>query len=84
MKWQKAREHYPDQWLLVEAIKAYSDQGKRIIEDLSVLESFPDSVSAMKKYGELHREYPRREFLVLHTDRETIEISERYWLGIRG
>ena len=84
MIWQKVREQFPNQWLLVEAIKAYSDQGKRIVEDLSVVEVFSDSLSAMRKYGELHHEHPTREFLVLHTEREIIEITERYWVGIRG
>jgi hypothetical protein len=25
MEWQEIRKHYPQQWLLVEAIKAYSE-----------------------------------------------------------
>ncbi len=31
MKWQEVRQHYPQQWLLLEAIKAYSEAGKRIL-----------------------------------------------------
>lgn len=84
MKWSEIRNHYPHQWLLVEAIKAYSEAGKRILEDLAVVETFADSTAAMRGYLKLHREAPRRELLVLHTDREELDVTERRWLGIRG
>jgi hypothetical protein len=84
MKWEEIRRHYPDQWLLVEAIKAHSESGKRILEQISVVSTFPDSVTAMRGYTELHREAPERELYVFHTDRETLDIVERRWLGIRG
>lgn len=84
MKWEEIRRHYPDQWLLVEAIKAHSESGKRILEQISVVSTFPDSVTAMRGYTKLHREAPERELYVFHTDRETLDIVERRWLGIRG
>lgn len=31
MQWQEIRKHYPEQWLLVEAVEAHSDAGKRIL-----------------------------------------------------
>ncbi len=84
MRWEEVREHYPHQWLLVEAIQARSAAGKRIVEQLAVVSVFPDSVAAMNSYKRLHRESPQRELYVLHTDRERLDISERHWLGIRG
>ncbi|MEK7784635.1 MAG: hypothetical protein AAB658_04290 [Chloroflexota bacterium] len=84
MKWQEIRNHYPQQWLLLEAIKAYSEAGKRILEQLSVVSAYPDSVAAMKGYTQLHRESPERELYVFHTNRETLDVAERRWLGIRG
>ena len=84
MLWQEIRKHYPQQWLLVEAIKARSEANKRILEQLAVLGMFPDSVFAMKSYAQLHREAPERELYVFHTSRETLDITERQWLGIRG
>lgn len=83
MTWTEIRDRYPSQWLLVEAIKAYSEAGKRILEDLAVINTFPDSVTAMKGYQELRHEAPQRELLVLHTDRQHLDITERRWLGIR-
>ncbi len=84
MNWEEIRSHYPHQWLLVEAIRAYSEAGKRILEQISVVNTFPDSVTAMKGYAELHREAPERELFVFHTDRETLDITERRCLGIRA
>ena len=84
MKWEEIRRQYRRQWLLVEAIKAHSTAGKRILDDLSVLATFPDSIVAMQQYTELHQQAPKRELYVLHTDKEQLDITERHWLGIRG
>ncbi len=83
MQWQDIRNRYPDQWLLVEAIKAHSESQRRILEDLAVIEAFNDSGEAMKSYARLHHQAPERELYVFDTDRETLEVSERRWLGIR-
>ena len=63
MKWEEIRQHYPRQWLLVEAIKAHSEADKRILEHISVIDVFSDSVAAMKGYTQLHREAP--EFVLI-------------------
>ncbi len=84
MQWQNVRSHYPDRWLLVEAIKAHSENDKRILDDIAVVESFGDSDAAMKGYASLHREAPQRELYVFDTQREELDITERRWLGIRG
>lgn len=84
MQWHDIRHHYPDQWLLVEAIKAHSDEDRRILDELAVVDVFQDSVAAMKSYARLHREAPQRELYVFDTDREELDIRERRWLGIRS
>ncbi len=84
MEWQVIREHYPQQWLLLEAIKAHSQANKRILEQLAVIGMFPDSVSAMHSYAQLHREAPKRELYIFHTSRPELDVTERQWLGIRG
>ena len=83
MNWQEIRSHYPTQWLLVEAVNAHSESGKRILDEISVVATFPDSVAAMKIYVELHLEQSWRELYVLHTDREQPGIIERRRLDIR-
>jgi len=83
MKWSEIRGHYPDQWLLIEAIRARSETGKRILDDIAIVDTCPDSVIAMKRYTTLHRNAPQRELYVCHTDRKDLDIHERNWLGIR-
>ena len=84
MKWEDIRQHYPDQWLLLEAIKAHSVANTRILDQIAVLNSYADSNTALNGYKELHREAPQRELYVFHTSREKLDIQERHWLGIRG
>jgi hypothetical protein len=69
---------------LVEAIKAHSEANKRILEQLAVVSTFADSVTAMRSYVQLRREAPERELYVFHTSREALDITERRWVGIRG
>lgn len=84
MNWQEIRNYYPQQWLLVEAIKAHSTANKRILEELSVIEAFSDSATALQHYQQLHAESPARELYVFHTSREFLDVTERSWLGVRG
>jgi hypothetical protein len=83
MQWSEIRRHYPEEWLLIEAIEARSEAGQRILDEIAVVASFPDSIAAMKRYAHLHHEAPQRELYVCHTERERLEIRERRWLGIR-
>jgi len=83
LRWNEIRQRYPDQWLLVEAIDAHTDAGKRVLEQLSVIDSFEDSIQALRKYQELHRQSHERELYVVHTSRATLDVEERPWLGIR-
>ncbi len=83
MQWSEIRRHYPNEWLLIEAIEARSEDGQRILDDIAVVASFTDSVTAMRRYTRLHREAPQRELYVCHTERRELGIRERRWLGIR-
>jgi hypothetical protein len=83
MRWDEIRRRYPRQWLLVEAIVARTEEDRRLLEQMAVVDALPDARSAMRRYQELHRAAPERELYVLHTDRESLDIRERLWLGIR-
>ena len=82
MKWQEIRAHYPQQWLLLEAIQAHSEAEQRILEQLAVIGAFSDSTTALESYRQLHHEAPERELYVFHTSRETLDVQERRWLGV--
>ena len=81
--WEEIRQQFPRQWLLVEAIAAHSSEGKRVLDDIAVLDAFQGAGAAMKSYQELHRRSPQRELYVVHSDREALDITEVDWLGIR-
>ena len=83
MKWNEVKEKYPDTWVLFEAVEAHSENGKREVEDISILNTFDDSRKATKKYREIHKKDTQRELYVAHTQKDKLEIKERRWLGIR-
>ena len=84
MRWEEIRQRLPNEWLLVEALKAHTENGKRIVEDLSVVDVYADSPSAWDAYTELHQVDPFREYYVLHTSREKLDIEHRSGVGVRG
>lgn len=83
MRWEEIRRQYPQQWLLLEAIAARSENNQRILDQLAVIGKYADSPSAMRGYIELHHRNAHRELYVLHTSRKTIAIAERHWPGVR-
>ncbi|MBB6447982.1 hypothetical protein [Bacillus benzoevorans] len=84
MKWEEVCQAFPDQWVLIEAIQANTnDESERILEEVAPLKKFSNSPEAMKAYQELHRENPSRELYVLHTSRKNPNIIEKKWVGVR-
>ena len=84
MQWSDIRRHYPDQWLLLEAVQAHSEANHRILDELAVIDVYGDSQAALTGYAQLQREAPARELYVFHTSRENLDVLERRWLGIRA
>ena len=83
MRWREVQERYPNEWVVLEATKAYSKEGHRYIEEVVVLDRFNNSPDAMRRYYELHREQPHKEYCFFHTSRSALVAQERY-AGIRG
>jgi hypothetical protein len=85
MKWVEIRLAFPNQWIVVEALSAHTDSlGKRVITDFSLIEPCADSTAAFNKYRDLHKKNSCKEYYFLHTSKETLEIEERPWVGIRN
>lgn len=85
MKWSQVRSHYPSQWVLIEAIEASTKDHKRVIEQMSVVDTFgDDSKEAMKKYLKLHRENKERELYVVNTSRDQLDVEVTTWTGVRA
>jgi len=84
MRWSEVRAAHPDQWLVIEALEAHSENDHRIFDRIEVIDAFADGRTAMKRYAELRREQPHREFCFVHTSKSELDFEERLWLGIRG
>jgi hypothetical protein len=83
MRWSEVRAAYPEQWLVIEALEAHSEGDRRLLDRIAVVEVCSDGAAAMQSYRRLRQQYPLREFFFVHTGRESIEIRERRWIGIR-
>lgn len=83
MRWEDGRDQFPDEWVVCEALKSRSEDGYWYIEEVALIDRFDDSTVAMKRYYELHREQPYREYGFFHTSRETLKLREK-WAGVRG
>jgi hypothetical protein len=83
MRWSEVREAYPERWLIIEALEAHTEGDRRLLDRIAVVEICPDAESALQRYRQLHQEFPAREFYFVHTSRETLNIEERRWAGIR-
>ena len=80
MLWSEIRKSYPNQWLIIEALKAHTSPDKqRLLEQLAVIETCDGGNVAMQRYRHLHQTYPSREFYFVHTSRKELEIYERQW-----
>lgn len=84
MRWSEVRATHPDSWLVIEALDAHSESGRRVFDRIAIVEVCPDGPSTMKRYASLRRAHPGRELCFVHTGAEKLEIEERRWIGIRG
>lgn len=84
MKWTEVRAAYPDEWLVVEAIQFHEEGEVFVGDEITVVEKCADGAVAFDVYRRLHRQYPEREFVFVHTSRENLRIEERRWIGIRA
>lgn len=83
MDWPSVRTAHPHRWLVVEALRARSEGGRRLLDDLAVVDAVDEPRKAMERYLSLHRAEPERELYVVHSDRERLDVEERRWLGLR-
>ena len=85
MLWEKIKKTYPNQWMIIEAIEAHTEGDKRIIDQITVVDTFhDDNNKALLQYLQLHRKHREREFYVVHTSRPELDIIEQRWIGVRA
>jgi hypothetical protein len=83
MIWEEARNVYVNKWVLIEAIDAYSEEGRRVVKELSIINVYDEGKEALKEYAEKHKKDKSREMYVYHTKNEKLIIEERTWIGVR-
>jgi len=85
MIWEEAKKAYPNQWVIIEAIEAYTKGDKRVIAEMTVVDNFQDDNNkALLQYLQLHRKHRERELYVVHTSRPELDIIEQRWIGVRA
>ena len=84
MTWNEVKKAYPDQWLIIEAIEAHTQSDKRILDNITVADSFQNNNEALMSYVKLHRKHRERELYVVHTSRVELDIIEQRWIGVRA
>ncbi len=84
MTWEDVKKAYPEQWVLIEAVEAYTEGEKRIVEHMDVIGSFDDDGNkAFEKYIEMHKVHKEREYYIYHTSNEKLNIGVKKWMGVR-
>ena len=83
MIWSEVRQAYPNRWLIIEAVEAYTLDERRILDKIAMMETCRDNTEVMQAYECWPQAYPQREFYFAHTGRAELNIHERRWLGIR-
>jgi len=85
MRREEIKNVYPSQWAVIKAIGARTEEDRRIIEDVTVVDLFQnDNNAALRRYVQLHKLHPDREYYVIHTSRPELNVKERVWIGARG
>lgn len=84
MNWNEIKCNFTNKWLLIEAIEAHTENNKRILDNIAVIDSFEDSSKAIKNYAKLHRENKARELYVVHASRKELDIFIQHRIGIIG
>lgn len=80
MLWSEIRKSYPDQWVVMEALKAHTTPDQyRKFDKISVIETCPDGNAAMNCYRHWHRQYPDREFYFTPAEKNWIPGSANGW-----
>jgi hypothetical protein len=76
MTWQELRTLYPDRWVLIEALEAATRDGHRVISLLQLVGDFDNNwPRAWEQYKLLHEADRQREYYILHTSNETLDIG---------
>lgn len=78
MLWVEVREKFPDQFLLVDELKSHFEDGKKIVDEVAVVNTIPDSAATATLFQCKGKE------IVAHTANEQLMIIVNHRFGFRG
>jgi len=73
MKWEDVCQAFPNQWLLIEVVEAYTnDENERVLVGVTPLNRFSTSTAAMNAYQQMHKtKSPKRVIRASYKSKET-------------
>ena len=78
MKWTDVREKYPNTFVKIKALDSHIDNNKRVIDNLGLMEIYPDGHVAMKDFkNNSENEY------IINTSNEKLEIELTKFISLR-
>ena len=84
MRWEDLKKAVQHQWVLIEAIDAQTEGDRRIIGDILLVDVFgDDDIAAQRRYAQLHKAQPLKDYYIVHTDRPELNVKVKYWAGVR-
>jgi hypothetical protein len=79
MYYISSQELHPSRFVLVEAIKASSNNRVRQLEDMAVIQDYANPQEAWSGFKQSHKLHPTRELYVFHTNRNDVEVVEEFF-----
>lgn len=76
MTWKEVVKTAKYKWVVIEVIKAKSENGKRIIEDMNLLAEYESGGEALKDYAKRKKENKEKEFYVHDSTVNFLDIDE--------
>ena len=76
MTWKEVVKTAKYKWVVIEVIKAKSENGKRIIEDMNLLAEYESGGEVLKDYAKRKKENKEKEFYVHDSTVDFLDIDE--------
>ena len=76
MKWQEARELYPDKWLVFEAIESHLEGVEVKLGEIAVLAATNEGRQIMRLAGQWQRKLQNREIFFAHTSQKVPPLKD--------
>lgn len=84
MLWSEVCKDFPNSWVVVEALSSHQVEDEKTIDEVMVLDAYPDSAKAWQRYKQVKQLKPQGDFLIASTINDALKVKVQRWVGIRG